>query len=565
MAGQTNRLKSYTHTTLGKDLTAAGIVVVLLIPQSLAYAMLAGLPPEVGLYASVLPLIAYAILGSSRTLSVGPVAVVSLMTASALGEVAAQGSANYVTAAATLALLSGLFLLLLGLLRLGFIGNFLSHTVISGFISASGLLIIVSQSKHLLGINAHGDTLPELGQSLLAGLPASNLITALIGGAMIGFLLWSRRSLIKVLQHTGLSAGMAQLLVKAAPMLGVFLSILLVWSMRLDQTGVGIVGHVPAGLPDFRLQLPDWSLLQALAWPAIMISIIGYVESLSVGRTLAARRRQKVDANKELIGLGAANISAGLSSAFPVTGGFSRSIVNFDAGAETQMASVFAACGIALAAAFLTPVFYYLPEAVLGATIIVAVASLIDFTVLRQTWQFSRTDFLALFLTLLLTLLFGVEVGVASGLLASIGLHLYRTSEPHIAEVGLVEGTEHFRNLLRFDVHTQPGLLSLRIDESLYFANISYIEDHIMSGIQKRPDIKHVVLMCSAVNDIDFSALEALEQLNHTLHLLGVSLHLSEVKGPVMDKLARTGFLEHLHGQVYLTQYHAYQSLSKTS
>ncbi|WP_288129541.1 sulfate permease [Microbulbifer sp.] len=554
-------LPGYSLSTLQKDLLAAVIVTIMLIPQSLAYALLAGLPAEVGLYASIAPLVAYALFGSSRTLSVGPVAVASLMSAAALGQVAAQNTADYLLAAMLLALLSGLFLLLLGVLRLGFLANFLSHPVISGFITASGILIAVSQLKHLMGVAASGDNLPELLHSMLAGMGEINRYTLVLGTAVVGFLIWSRGGVVALLRRLSVSENTASLLVKAAPVVGVIATILLAGGLDLEGRGVQLVGEIPGGLPSFGLPNFSLTLLQQLMVPAIMISIIGYVESISVGKTLAAKRRQKIDMNQELIGLGAANMASGLSGGFPVTGGFSRSVVNFDAGAETQMASVMTAIGIALAAMFLTPYLYYLPKATLAATIIVAVLSLVDFSILQKTWRYSPSDFFAVMITIVVTLLFGVEIGVSCGVVASIVLFLYRTSKPHIAEVGLVEGTEHFRNIQRHQVRTVPQVLSVRVDESLMFSNAAFLEERIYSDIAATPELKHVILMCSAINEIDWSALEALESINDQLQTAGICFHLSEVKGPVMDALAKSGFLDQLSGKIFFTQYEAFTTL----
>lgn len=554
-------LPGYSVSALQKDLLAAVIVTIMLIPQSLAYALLAGLPAEVGLYASMAPLIAYALFGSSRTLSVGPVAVASLMSAAALGQVAAQNTADYLLAAMLLALLSGLFLFLLGVLRLGFLANFLSHPVISGFITASGILIAFSQFKHLMGISAHGDNLPELVQSMLAGIGHINGYSLLLGAAVVLFLIWSRGSAVRFLQRLSLSKNTAGLLVKAAPVVGVLATILLASGFDLEGKGVQLVGDIPSGLPQLAWPTFSLELVQQLLVPAIMISIIGYVESISVGKTLAAKRRQKIDMNQELIGLGAANMASGLSGGFPVTGGFSRSVVNFDAGAETQLASVFTAVGIALAAMFLTPFLYYLPKATLAATIIVAVLSLVDFSILKKTWRYSPSDFFAVLITIVVTLLFGVEMGVSCGVLVSIVLFLYRTSKPHIAEVGLVEGTEHFRNTQRHQVRTLPQILSIRVDESLMFSNAAFLEERIYGDIAATPEVKHVILMCSAVNEIDWSALEALESINEQLQASGICFHLSEVKGPVMDCLSNSGFLALLSGKIFFTQYQAFTTL----
>jgi SulP family sulfate permease len=322
------------------------------------------------------------------------------------------------------------------------------------------------------------------------------------------------------------------------------------------------VGAVPQGLPPLTLPLWDLSLLKQLALPALLISIVGFAESVSVGQTLAAKRRQRIEPNQELIALGASNISASLSGGFPVTGGFARSVVNFDAGAQTPAAGIYTAVGIALASLFLTPALYFLPQATLSATIIVAVLSLVDLTIFKRTWQYSKADFAAALSTFLVTLALGVELGLVTGVSVSLTLFLYRTSRPHIAEVGLVPGTEHFRNVLRHSVLINPTLVSLRVDESLYFANSKALEDHINQSMASMPNLQNVVLLCSAINDIDASALESLELIEARLLSAGIALHLSEVKGPVMDRLKHTHFLRHLSGQVFLTHYQAIQALS---
>lgn len=554
-------LKGYNKDLLIADSIAAIIVTVMLIPQSLGYAMLAGVSPEVGLYASIIPLVAYALLGTSRTLSVGPVAVISLMTAVAVSDAVAQTGADYHEAAIVLALLSGCVLVVMGFLKFGFLANFLSHPVVSGFISASGILIALSQLKHLLGISAHGDTLPSLLLSLSQGMHAINLPTLAIGSFALILLIVCRRYLVRSLIAVGLSENAAGTISKAAPVLAILLTIVATIIFDLESLGVAIVGEVPRGLPTLAFPTIEWPLVKALLPAAILISVIGYVESISVGRTLGAKRRQRVDANQELVGLGAANLASAFSSGFPVTGGFSRSVVNFDAGAQTGAASILTALGIALAALFLTPILYFLPKATLGATIIVAVMSLVDLGLVKKAWNYSRRDALALLGTLVGTLLLGVEAGVIIGVALSVMLHLYHTSKPHTAIVGEVPGTEHFRNVDRHDVITDPKICSIRIDESLYFPNASYLEDLVYGAIAKNPDIKHIVLMCSAVNSIDMSALEALEMINSRLSELGLKLHLSEVKGPIMDALKRTDFLAHLSGSIYLSQHQAFNEL----
>ena len=555
--------RQYNRTSLTNDMMAAVIVTIMLVPQSLAYALLAGLPPEAGIYASIVPIVLYAIFGSSRVLAVGPVAVVSLLTASAVGQVAETGTAGYAIAALTLAALSGGFLVLLGLLRLGFLANFLSHPVIAGFITASGILIAMSQLKHILGVSAHGHTLPEMVQSLAEHLDQSNLITLGIGVSAIVFLFWVRGNLKPLLNRMNLGPLLTDLLTKAGPVFAVVATTLSVWGFDLAQDGVRIVGDVPQSLPPLTMPGFDLDLLQQLMVPAILISIIGFVESVSVAQTLAAKKRQHIDPNQELIGLGAANLGAAFTGGFPVTGGFSRSVVNFDAGAETPAAGVFTAIGLAIAAVALTPLVYYLPNATLAATIIVAVMSLVDFSILKKTWTYSRSDFIAVAATIILTLGFGVEVGVAAGVGISIILHLYKTSVPHVAEVGLVPGTQHFRNIHRYDVETDPALLTLRVDESLYFVNARFLEDLVKHRVVDGGGVKNVILMFSAVNEVDFSALESLEAINERLKSLNVGFHLSEVKGPVMDRLSRSRLIDEMNGKIFMSQYDAWTTFHK--
>lgn len=557
--------RHYRRTTMTNDMIAALIVTIMLIPQSLAYAMLAGLPAEVGLYASVLPLVAYAVFGSSRTLAVGPVAVVSLMTATTVGEIAAQGTEAYLVAATLLALISGAILVGMGLLKLGFVANFLSHPVISGFITASGLLIAAGQVKHLLGIQAGGHTLPEIASGLIGNLQAVNLPTLAIGAGVLAFLYFVRLKLKSLLVSVGLKPRLADVITKAGPVLAVSGTILAVTLFDLGAAGVTLVGAIPQGLPVPGVPVIDFNMIAALAGPALLISLIGFVESVSVAQTLAAKRRQRVVPDQELIGLGAANIAAGLSAGYPVTGGFARSVVNFDAGAETPAAGVFTAIGIALATLFLTPLLANLPQATLAATIIVAVLSLVNIEAIRRVWAYSRADFAAMAATILGTLFVGVEAGVVIGVVLSLLLHLYRTSRPHMAVVGQVPGTEHFRNVERHAVITSPEVLSLRVDESLYFANTRYLEDRIAALVAERPELRHVVLMCSAVNAIDASALESLEEINHRLKDAGITFHLSEVKGPVMDRLKRSDFLDDLTGRVFLSQHEAMCELTSSS
>ncbi|WP_068310104.1 SulP family inorganic anion transporter [Polycladidibacter hongkongensis] len=554
--------RTYNGATLSADLIAAVIVTIMLIPQSLAYALLAGLPAEAGLYASIAPLVVYAVFGTSRTLAVGPVAVVSLMTAASLGALDLPDTASYVAAAMLLALLSGVFLTSLSLLRLGFLANFLSHPVISGFISASGLLIATGQLRHILGVSGGGHNLPEMLGSMAAQVGAMNITTVMLGGGAIAFLFWARKWLLQLLLRLGFSKALAAALTKAGPVFAVIATTAATYALGLDKDGVKIVGNVPNLLPGFNMPSLDRELIMQLLAPAALISIIGFVETVSVAQTLAARRRQQIDPNQELLALGTANLSAAFTGGYPVTGGFARSIVNFDAGAQTPAAGLFTALGIALATVFLMPMLYFLPKATLSATIIVAVLSLVDFSVLKRTWSYSKADFAAVSTTMLVTLLVGVEQGISAGLLISLGLYLYRTSRPHIAVVGKVPGTEHYRNVKRHEVETQRELLSIRIDESLYFANARVLESEIYRLATENSETRHVILQCSAVNFIDASALESLEALDHRLKDAGIVLHLSEVKGPVMDRLEKNNFSNDLSGEIFLSHHQAICTLS---
>jgi sulfate permease, SulP family len=553
--------RGYGGVTLTNDLVAAAIVTIMLIPQSLAYAMLAGLPPEIGLYASILPIIAYALFGTSRALAVGPVAVISLMTLTAASAVAAPGSAEFIAATLVLALLSGLILIVMGVLRLGFLANLLSHPVVSGFITASGIIIATSQLKSLLGIKASGEALPELVTTLIENAKDTNPYTLAIGLIATGFLFWVRKGLKPMLVGFGLAARPADLVAKAGPIVAVALSILAVIAFDLEAKGVKVVGDIPQSLPPFTVPLFDPELWQRLAIPALLLSIIGFVESVSVAQTLAAKKRQRIVPDQELIGLGAANVAAAFSGGYPVTGGFARSVVNFDAGAETPAAGAFTAVGILLAALFLTPLLASLPIATLAGTIIVAVLSLVDFKTPRAIWHYSKADFAAMAATIAVTLLIGVEPGVMAGVGLSLALFLWRASRPHAAIVGRVPETEHFRNVKRHKVFTDPRILTIRIDESLTYLNARWLEEFVLEEIAAHPKLKHLILMASAVNAIDASALESIEAINHRMADAGVCLHLSEVKGPVMDALERGHFLHELTGRVWLSQNEAFEAV----
>lgn len=557
-------LQQYQSTWLAGDVIAGAIVTVMLIPQSLAYAMLAGLPPEAGLYASLLPIFAYALFGSSMTLAVGPVAVASLMTATALAPLAIAGSVDYAALAVILALLSGVMLFVFGVLRLGFLAYFLSHPVISGFISGSAVVIAIGQLKYIFGINTPRGGIITTLHGLIVGLPTLNVSTTLLGCGALLFLFFARSNLATVLKHIGLSAKSADLSAKLAPMMVVIVATLIVNLGQLDQQAqVSVVGNVPAGLPSLAIPSIQWHDIQALWLPALLISLVGFVESVSVAQSLALKRNQRITPNKELLGIGAANIASALSGGYPVTGGFARSVVNFSAGANTPAAGVVSAILMAVVVAIATSWFYYLPHAVLAATIIVAVLGLIDFKTLQQSWHYDRADAISLILTFFGVIFLGVEEGIVIGVVLSLAVVVWRSSRPHMAVVGRVPGTEHFRNIDRHDVELVHGLIALRIDESMYFANAQVLEDKIESLVAASSDTRAVLLIMSAVNQLDSTALAMLDELEKNLQAKHISLQFAEIKGPVLDRLLNTELGQRMQDRIFLSTHQAF--LSHTS
>ena len=554
-------IKHYTYDDFASDTVAAIVVTIMLIPQSLAYALLAGLPPQIGLYASIIPLLIYSVFGTSNTLAVGPVAVIALMTFAVCSKFAQPGSSEFVSIAILLAAISGLILLLMGILRLGFITNFLSHPVISGFITASGLIIAASQLKHILGINGDGSNLITILSSILKNISEISIVTLFIGILSLFILYWSKKRFKSFLKNSNVNEFLSDLISRTGPIIAVIVSTFFVWIFGLGDNAVSIVGHIPKGLPEIKFPEITLNTFFELFIPALLISIVGYVETVSIAQTLAAKRREKIEHNQELIALGLSNFGSGLSGGFPVTGGFARSVVNFDAGAKTPAAGAFTAIGIAFSTLFLTSLLFYLPKATLAATIIIAVLSLVDFKSVIKVFSNSKTDGLAMVSTIVVTLCFGVEIGIVSGVVLSLIMFLYRTSRPHIAKVGQVPGTEHYRNEDRHIVISSNKVICLRIDESLYFPNARFLEDTIYKFIINNKNAKHIIIMCSAVNYIDSSALESLEFVNSRLNEAGVKLHLSEVKGPVMDQLKKTNFLDELTGEVFLTNFQAFLKL----
>ncbi|PVZ68248.1 SulP family inorganic anion transporter [Pelagibaculum spongiae] len=566
--------KSYQQSDLVADLLAGAVVAVLLVPQGMAYAMLAGLPPQMGLYAAILPTLLYSLFGSSRSLAVGPVAIASLMTGEAVLAFAEIGSQQYLQLTVQLSLLTGLFLLLLRMLRMGQVVAFLSHAVISGFTAGAAVLIALNQLSHISGISlagAHGAA--ELMMTFWQRLEQLNPTTLMIAGvALLLLVLW--KSLLPAgLTRLGMSKTLASMLGKAAPMAAVIFGLLVIGLGDYDQSaGVKIVGAIPAGLPEISVvnifQTPDnqsiWHNLWILAPSAFLIALVGFLESVSVATALAGKKRETIEPDNELFALAIANLGSAVSGTMPVAGGFGRSMVNDAAGAKTTLASVISAVLLLITLLWFTEWFEQLPKAVLGAVILIAVLPLIDIKSILQTWRYNKADGVTLFTSFVAVLVCGVELGILIGIGCSFVLLVWRVSQPHIARVGRVDATGHYRNLKRYPQAQHQGLLLIRVDESLYFANARVVEDSLMQLALAEGQSGHLVLICSGINFIDASALESLERLQTKLQSAGIVLHLAEVKGPVMDRLAATRFIDHLgQGKVFLSTEQAVDYLTQ--
>ena len=552
-------LKGYNPSIFADDLIAAIIVTVLLVPQSLAYALLAGLPPQVGIYASIFPLIAYAIFGSSRIINVGPTAVISLMTAACI---ASLPEGERLVNAAGLALMTGGILLVAGVLKGGFVMNFVSRPVVSAYITGAALLIMISQIKHVLGVQVSGNTAFELLQALSRNVKNANPAALWTGGSAI-VILWSiRRYLAFILVKLRMKSNLAKMISRIMPIFVIIGFILISASLNLAQNyDLRVVGIVPAGLPPLKIPGLDLSAFQALIMPAIVIAIVAFVDSTSTAQELASRGRGRIDANKELLGLGASNFVAGITGGYPINGSMSRSAVNFSAGGRTPIVSIVVALMMLLTALFLTPILKSLPLSVLAALIIVACFGLIDFKSLWRTWVYNRADGTTAIATFLAVLFFGVQWGVLIGVVLAMALHIKSSLQPHMPIVGRFPGTEHYRDADRFNVETNEQVKTLRIDESLYYANARYLEDKVAQLVSNSPEMTDLVLMCTAVSRIDASALSSLEEINKRLKRTEIKLHFSDMQSRVKERLYRSDFIEKLSGEIFLSQHEAMEAL----
>ncbi len=537
-------LPNYNKENLKGDLSAGLTVGVMLIPQGMAYAMIAGLPPIYGLYASTVPLLIYAVLGTSRQLAVGPVAMVSLLTAAGIGTMAAGGTELYIMLAVTLALMVGLIQFFLGVFRLGFLVNFLSHPVISGFTSAAALIIGLSQLKHLLGVDIErSHHIHEILLGAIQEFAAINWMTLAIGiGGIV--LIVTARKINKAIP---------------GPLLAVVFGILLVWLLNLTGQGVKIVGEIPKGLPQFSLPQFDAGSLQTLLPIALTIALVSFMESIAVAKAIQAKHKNyKVSPNQELIALGAANIGGAFFQSYPTTGGFSRTAVNDQSGAKTGLAAMISAGLILLTLLFLTPLFYYLPKAILASSIMVAVFGLIDTKEARHLWNTDRRDFLMLVVTFLATLSLGIEQGIAVGVVLSLAMIIFRTTKPHYAVLGKIPNSPYYRNVDRFsNLQTREDLLIIRFDAQLYFANTNFVKEVIEEETYKRTGkLKGILFNAESINAIDSSAMHALEDIWEDCKKRGVEVMFSGVKGPVRDAMKKSHLTDKIGASNFFISVH---------
>lgn len=540
-------LPSYKRDDLASDLTAGAVVAIMLIPQGMAYALLAGLPPQMGLYAAILPLLVYAVFGTSRSLGVGPVAIVSLMVASTLVPMAQTQSVEFVAYAVVLSLMSGLMLLGLGLAKAGFLTNFMSHPVIAGFTTAAALIIAFSQVKHLLGIEiARTHLIPKVIWEVFQKSHEIDRLTVFIGAVSLAVLLVRNKIGGAIAARGWLNAFWSDIVAKSMPLVVVVVGTAATWWLGLAGQGLKIVGDIPKGLPGLTLPRFDLAILEHLLVGAFLIAFVGFLETVSVARTLASKRRQKIDPDQELIAMGVANVASAFTGGYPVAGSFSRSVINYSSGARTQLAAIVTALLIALTLVFFTPALYYLPKAVLAAIIVMAVVSLVDFSPITHMWRYMKLDAVSFAATFLAVLTLGVEEGILAGIGLSIAFFLWRTSRPNLVVLGRLDDSQLFRDARFHKVTTYDHVFALRVDMSLYFANAAFLEDYVLRYVADHRDVEHFVLVCSSVNMIDASALETLESLQSRLKDAGVTMHLAAVKSTILRRLKAIDFMSKL-------------------
>nr|AFV25784.1 sulfate transporter [Alkalihalobacillus alcalophilus ATCC 27647 = CGMCC 1.3604] len=543
-------MPNYKRSDLSGDMSAGLIVAIMLIPQGMAYAMLAGLPPVIGLYASTIPLLIYALFGTSRQLAVGPVAMVSLLVLAGVSTIAEPGTDEYISLVLLLMLMIGMIQFLMGVLRLGFLVNFLSHAVISGFTSAAAIIIGLSQLKHLLGVklDADKDVFKILFESI-SRVSEINPITLTIGLVSILILIGLRKFVPKI----------------PGPLVVVVLSISTIYFLQLQQAGVKIVGEVPKGLPSLSLPVFTLDAVMALLPIALAISFIGFMESIAMAKAIAAKEKYKVVPNKELVGLGLANIGGSFFAGYPVTGGFSRSAVNYQSGAKTPLATIITAILIILTLLFFTGFFYYLPNAVLAAIIMVAVYSLIDVKEAKHLFKIKSVDGWTWVITFIATLTIGIEQGILIGVVFSLLVFIVRSAYPHVAELGYLQEEKVFRNIKRYpEAKVDPEVMIFRVDASLYFANMTFLEDKLCERVGEKPETKWIILDFSGVNSIDAVAIHSLEEIMESCRKGDIAFLFAGIKGPVMDLLKKANW-DKKYGENlrHLSVEHALKAINK--
>ncbi|MGI9325017.1 MAG: SulP family inorganic anion transporter [Pseudomonadales bacterium] len=559
-------LARYRREDFDHDLIAGLILGVITVPQAIAYAFLAGLPAQAGLYACLVPMVIYAMLGSSRHLIVGPVAIAALMVASAVGQYAPLYSDAYLGITTVLSLQAGLFLWILRLSQMGGIANLISHAVITGFVNAAAILIVISQLHAFFGISAPASNAAPLLRlnDLYNNLDQLNPASVGLGVASIFCMFVVQYAAVPIVRKVFPAITAEHPISKAGPIVVVLLAGLSVWAGNLGETmQVATVGDVPRGLPELTVPPFDLALWLDLAPVSALIAFVAYIESYSVGATLATREKTRVNSHQELIALGAANVGAAFTGAYPVAGSFTRSSVNYQTGARTQISALICMVVIVLVLLFITPAFAHLPHAALAAIIMVSVIGLIDVKHLPEQWRFYREDVITQGVTLVTVLFFSVEAGLITGVLLSIAFFVRESSRPHIVLVGRMPGTEQFKAINRYDVETLGHTAAVRIDENLYFANADRIENKLLKIIERRLGTKHLLLVCSSINTIDISGLEMLYRINDHLDGRGIKLHLSDVKGAPLAKLHKTQFTKALSGSIYFTTDQAIRDLSE--
>ncbi|MCP5178535.1 MAG: sulfate permease [Pseudomonadales bacterium] len=547
-------LGDYRRGYLQRDLVAGLIVGLITVPQAMAYAFLAGLPAQTGLYACLVPMLIYTIFGSSRHLVVGPVAVAALMVAATIGQATERFGYPPTEIALILSLQVGLILWLLRLSQMGGLVNLLSHPVIGGFINAAAILIIFSQIPGLTGMPSKSGNPLDQAAWYLTHLTAVHWLPIVMGIASLAVIWFCQKHLVRQLRRMGVRLGFGHPISRIGPIAVLALSALAVWAGDLHvRFGLETVGYVPQGLPTLTVPKFDLRLWGSLLGSSAILAVVVYVESYSIASGFATREQSRINSHQELIALGASNIGAAFFGAYPVAGSFSRSSVNYDAGARTPISSVVSSLVVVLVLLLLTPLFAYLPAPALAAIVVLSVVNLLDFRGIGRHWRIYREDAITSVITMLTVLIAGVETGLLTGVGLSIAFFVRSSSRPEVTVLGRMGTSEHFRSVRRYDVRTVPHAACVRVDENIYFANANQIENKLLKAVHRRPGTSHLLLVCSAVNRIDVSGLEMLFRLNRALDRLGVKLSLAEVKASVMEQLDATNLKTVLTGKVYFT------------